>query len=568
MNIQTAKKVYSQLVSAYQATQQAIDIDLTQWIDPSRGVYCFLENNSKALDGSLMLDTLPMDAVEVYASGFMSYMTDPSSTWFKVITGDQDLDDQHDVIDFSAAVSKVLRSIIEGSNLYPEFLNVYAEHGVFGRSPLVITHDFDTIVQSTFYTAGSYVIGKDKKGRINQFACKMRKDAMQLVDEFGIDNVNDNVKQAFSDSNQAQYFDVIWLITPNTQKERNRKDFRNMNFLSLKWIECTGDENYLSAAGFDSFPVAIARYHPKDNTQIYGGKYPGYLARPASKQLQALCRGANKIDDFNINPVFAAYGGIDVDSLYPGAIIPIDLGMAQTTGGKVGLEQVTKNQDSNYIETRSDRQREAIKRPFLVQFFQMLSSLSDKQMTLGEVNQRYAEMVKSIAPQILGIESFLNQVLEIILHILTTNYSIIDGENVTLLESLCGPIPESLQGTEIKFRFLGILSILQRASETMSDEQLIQFITYLVSALQDPINNPMDLIDGDLMVRAYADRIGRAANLRGDDIVQSIRDARKQAMSAQQQQQDAQNSIQAAQVMANTPIADNTALGAVMGVQK
>ena len=177
-------------------------------------------------------------------------------------------------------------------------------------------------------------------------------------------------------------------------------------------------------------------------------------------------------------------------------------------------------------------------------------------------------MVKSISPQILGSESFLGQVLDIILHILMTSWVIIDGENVMLLEALCGPIPQVLQGKDIKFKFLGILSILQKASETMSDEQLIQFTTYLTSSLQNTLESPMDLIDGDSMIRSYADRIGRADILRGEEKVNEIREARKQAMSLQQQQQDAQNSIQAAQVMANTPIANNTALGAVMGVQE
>ena len=55
--------------------------------------------------------------------------------------------------------------------------------------------------------------------------------------------------------------------------------------------------------------------------------------------------------------------------------------------------------------------------------------------------------------------------------------------------------------------------------------------------------------------------------LRGDDEVQKIRDARTQAYSQQQQQQDSQNAIKSAQAMAQTPIAQNTALGAVMGQQ-
>jgi hypothetical protein len=241
--------------------------------------------------------------------------------------------------------------------------------------------------------------------------------------------------------------------------------------------------------------------------------------------------------------------------------------MAQSSGGKVGLDQITKFQDSNYIETRANIQRAAIRRVFLVEFFQMLASLAGKQMTLGEVNQRYAEMVKSIAPQIIGIESFLRQVLDIILHVLMTNFVIFEGENVMLLEALCGPIPDVLRESDIQFRFLGVLSILQKASETMSDEQLIQIATYLTSSIQDQINNPMDLIDGDYILRGYADRIGRADGLRGEDKVSEIRAARQKAMSDQQAQADAQNSIQAAQAMANTPIADNTALGAVMGRQ-
>lgn len=568
MNLQTAKKIYEQMLTAYQCAQQALDMDLSTWIDPSRGVYSFSENTPKALDGSVLLDTTPVEAVEIYASGFLSYMADPKSSWFKCITGDDELDKMHEVIEYCAIVTAQLKTILSGSNLYLEFLNVFAEHGVFGRGLIIITREIDKIVHALFFSAGSYVLSKNKNGEIDGFACKMRMNAVQLVDSFGEDKVSENVRKAYADNETNQYFDLIWLITPNLNKSKKFKDHRGMNWLSLKWLDSAGDDKFCSESGFDLFPVAIARYHPKDNTQTYGGKYPGYLARPASKQLQAQMRCGNKIDDFNANPPFAAYGGIDVDSIYPGAIISIDLGFAQTSGGKVGLDRIMPPQDSVYLDTKADRHRETIKRHFLNQFFQLLSGLSDKQMTLGEVNQRYSEMVKSISPQILGSESFLGQVLDIILHILMTSWVIIDGENVMLLEALCGPIPQALQGKDIKFKFLGILSILQKASETMSDEQLIQFTTYLTSSLQNTLESPMDLIDGDSMIRSYADRIGRADILRGEEKVNEIREARKQAMSLQQQQQDAQNSIQAAQVMANTPIANNTALGAVMGVQE
>jgi hypothetical protein len=575
MNLQFAKKLYSQLWSAYQSSQESIDRDLTTYIDPSRGVYSITENRSTKLDGQTLVDTKPCMAVEAYASGFMSYMTDPTKVWFKIQMGNQDGEESEpyedqEVVDFLNRVGTQIRRIFAGSNIYPELLNIFAEHGVFGRGVFILTYDPETIIRATFYTAGTYCLGKNARGEIDQFACKMRKTAAQIIDEFGRDALPATILNAYDSGSHSNYYDLYWMITPNTNIQTNTNDFRSMKWLSLKWVTVENTNRFVSESGFDAFPAITARYYPKDNTQIYGGKYPGWGALSASKQLQAQVRSGNRIDDWNANPAMANYGNIDIEGLFPGGIVQFDLGMAQASGGKFGLEPIMPYRDSSYLETKSERLRREIDRWFLVDFFQLLNSMGTPNMTLGEVNMRYSEMVKSIAPQIMGIESCLRNLLDVTMHILTSNWVIIDSKNMTILEALCGEIPESIQGADIKqdnYKLIGILSIIQQAAETLPDEQLLQFTVYLASSLQDQIKNPVDLLDGDEILRAYADRIGRGNVLRGADVVNQMRETRQQAMSEQQQQMDAQNSIQAAQAMANTPIAENTALSAVMGNQ-
>lgn len=566
MDFKTAKSIYNQMLSAYRQSQEPIDRDLQKFIDPTRGAFSTQENYSKKMDGQTLVDTVTIESAEAFASGVMSFMTDPTKAWVKFEVQQADQKNQV-VIDYLAKVGTEIRRIISGSNIYQELLNLYAELAVFGRGVMVITRDLEKVIHAYFYTAGSYVIQKNAKNEIDSFAVTLKKTVAQLVDEFGIENVGAQVKDDFLNNSISKYYDMIWLIIPNSSIQPSQLDHRGKKYSSLKWLVSRNNNDFLSVSGFDFFPVVCARYSPKDCTQIYGGKYPGWLSLSASRQLQEQVRAGNRIDAFNSDPAIVTYG-IDIEDIYPGASIPFDMGMAESSGNKYGVESIYPQRDSTYLEAKADRQRDVIQRNFQVQFFQMLSRIQDKSMTLGEVNMRYSEMVKAISPQIMSVESALHSMLDIIFHTLLSTWVIIDDSNMTLLESLCGPIPQELQDKDVSYKLIGVLSILQQASETLPDEQLVQFTTYLASANQsDPINNPVDYLSFDEVLKGYANHIGRGELLRGDDEVQKIRDARTQAYSQQQQQQDSQNAIKSAQAMAQTPIAQNTALGAVMGQQ-
>ena len=566
MKLTDAKKIVQQMEIAY-SNQRPIDRDLTTYIDPTRGVYMNQANITFKMDGQTLVDTTPLEAVEAYSSGFMSYMTDPArQEWFRIqLDGTEQQNEDASI--FLADLSDLIRKVLSGSNIYQELLNVYGEHGVFGRGVMLVVHDDQTIARAFFYTAGSYYLQKGANGEIDHFAVKVMKNACQLVEEFGYYNVPISVKTAF-DAKNDQYFTLVHLICPNKNQDTDYKDYRGMAYMSLKWLESSQADDYLSVSGFRVFPLVCARYYPKDQNQIYGGKYPGYGALSASKQLQAQVRAGNLTDAFNAEPSLINYGSVNIDRVYPGAVIDFDLGNAKASGNKYGLEPIFPYRDTSYLEAKSDRQRRAINHWFLVDFFQLLSQIPDKSMTLGEVNMRYSEMVKSISPQIMSIESALRQLLDIVLHIITENYVISQGSNMSILEYFCGPVPSAVKDANINYEFVGVLSILQKASETAPDEQLIQFATYLTSSAQDQINPAMDWVNPDLILTKYAGRIGRSSELRTKDQVDQIRAKREQAMSAQQMQNEAQNSINAAQTLSNTPIANNSALAAVMGQQQ
>ena len=562
MDIKSANQLFSELIQTYDACQRSIDRDLSTFMDPSRGVYSLIEHSAKKLNGQEILDTEPLEASRVWSSGLFSYVTNPTQKWFRAGVKRSDTAKKQDVIEYMAAVTQTMFEILSGSNLYEEILNMFSEYGTFSRGIFALVYDKKSLIRAYSFTAGSYFYDKDDRGEITTIGFLMRKTVNQLVSEFGIDNLPDDIKIKYKNKNN-DYLNLRWLIVPNPEKVLRSLDHRGKNFLSLKWIE-TNTDQFVSVSGYDEFPVVIARFSPSDSTQIYGGKYPGWGALPASKQLQALCRSSNRIDAQNADPALLDFGGVKIANTYPGGISKFNPATLTSTTGKYGLEPIFPFRDPSYLYAKQALLQKNIQAWYFVDFFRMLANIS-QQMTLGEVQQRMAESLRVISPQIIQSESALKHMLDIILHILTSNYVMDGDKNVTILEYLIGPYPPELDGEEITWQFLGLLSILRKASETMGDEQLIAFATNLAGAINDPSRDPRDFLDVDEIFMRYASDIGKSDSLISEDEVMKKRAIRQQAMSQQQTQQDIANNLQAAQVMSQTSLSDNNALGAVLG---
>jgi hypothetical protein len=555
--------IFREMQEEYTQAQKTIDEQLTNYLSPMRGAFNLRENRQRYIMGQTILNSHPISSVDKCAAGFQSYLSDQTKTWFtaKKMNGEVSSDE---AAEWLSKLSDDIRLVLETSNIYEELTNVYKEFNVYGRGVFMVSRDFDSVVRAYSFTAGSYYLGKDQTGRINSFACKQRKRCNQLVNEFGLANVSNQVKQAWDNNTKSMYFTYNWLIIPNPEKDDGKLDYRAKEWISLKWIEGDSDK-YLEVKGFDYFPVVIASVHPIDSTQIYGGEYPGIFALPEARELQEMQRDLNRINGYNSNPTWISHGIADYSQLIPGGVIQFDTQMAAVGGGQIGMTPAIPFRDPTYLAEEIRKKELKIDSIFYVDLFQLLKTLGPNRMTAYEVNRRYSEMIESVGPIVKQLQTALQAMLDVVLKIMLSTKVYKDGQMLSLVEARIGQIPNELAGTEVKFKFVGILAMLQKASEMLPMEQLVQFLTYLRSSTQGAAEDPMDWLDIDDIVRKYAANLGAEEHLKGVNDVEELRELRSKAMAEEQQRADAMQTVQAAQALANTPMGQQSAVGAITG---
>ena len=562
LDINDVQRMFSEMENEYMSAQQPTDVELTTYLAPMRGSFSKQENRRRYLDGKTILNSHPITAADKCAAGFSSYLSDSTKTWFaaKMLNGDPE---SKDASEWLAKLSTDMRLIFANSNIYSELTNMYKEFNVYGRGCFLIARDFNDVVRAYSFTAGSYWLGRDATGRINSFGCKQRKRVNQLVSEFGYENCTVSIRNEYDRKNFSTYFTYNWLIY-RSKEFGDTPMAKDKPYRSIKWLQPDND-SILEDKGHDYFPLVCAIASPIDNTQIYAGEYPGVFCLPEAKELQALQRDLNTINAFNAKPPMVAHGIADFSRMVPGGVIAFDAGMAAAGGNHMGMVPAIPFRDPTSLRDEIALKKQVIDSIFYVDLFQLLKSLGPNRMTAYEVNRRYSEMIEAVGPVVMALQSALQQLLDATLNILMTTMVNKDGRLVSLVESRIGPIPKELQGTELQFKFVGILSMLQKSSEMLPMEQLVQFLTYLRSSTQGEGDYPMDWIDIDDIVKKCAANLGAEEYLKGKAQVEAFRKLKQQAMAEQQQQQDAMTSIQAAATLSQTPMGQQTAQGAVQG---
>lgn len=124
------------------------------------------------------------------------------------------------------------------------------------------------------------------------------------------------------------------------------------------------------------------------------------------------------------------------------------------------------------------------------------------------------------------------------------------------------PIPEELQGVELKWEFVSVMAQAQKLLGTANIERLLSLVGNLFAVKPDV----MDKIDTDQAVDEYADALAVPPSVvRSDDEVAEIRKAKAEQAAAAEQAQKMAAAAQGAKVLSETDTSGDNALTRLMG---
>lgn len=517
--------------------------EINRFLLPRSGRFLPQDRNRGNKRHNEILDGTGTWALRVLAAGMMAGMTSPARPWFRLSTGDPELNESSAVKEWLSDVTRLMLHIFAKGNTYRALHTGYEELGAFGTWSNIVLDDYEGVIHHYPLTVGEYAIATDWKGNVNTLYREFQKTVAETVGEFGIENVSPTVKSLYDRGALDEWVTILHAIEPRSDRDPRMRDAKNMAWKSCYFEPAGKSGKYLRESGFKQFPALAARWGAVGG-DIYGTS-PAMDAMGSVKALQQeQLRKAQGID-YKTNPPLQIPSSLkmsQVDRL-PGGATFYD-GATPSAGIRTMFDV---NLDLNHLLVDIQDVRELIRTAFNADLFLMLANSTNPQMTATEVAERHEEKLLVLGPVLERLHSELLNPL-------------IDRTFDRMIQvGMLPPPPPEMEEVELNVEFVSMLAQAQRAISTNGIDRFVGNLG-VVAQMKPEV---LDKFDADEWVEKYSDMLGVDPELivPGPDVAR-IRSARQEAMAAQQQAAVAEQMAGAAQKLGTVetgPDANNAA---------
>lgn len=465
-----------------------------------------------------ILDAEAIDCADVLAAGLLGGVSSPSRPWLRLTTMDPDLDKNAAVKEWLNKVQDLLLLYFSKAECYNALHQSYLELPVFGTACTIVKPHPEQLISLQNLTIGEYWLAEDDYGKVDTMYRRLSLTAKQMVQQWGFEAVNNDVRQAFEKDPFAR-FNVIHAIEPRIERNPDKRDNKNMPWQSVYFQEGVQDK-VLSESGFRNFPALCPRWMTSGGS-VYG-RGPGAKALSAQKSLQRLHLRLAELVDYGTRPPI----------LYPSTLK--DQLSQFKPGGRVAVNPQEAPIIRSMWEVRTDPQamlaliqstRQDIQRIFFVNVFQMIAATANQtDRTATEVQALEQEKVMMLGPVLERLHT------ELLDPLVTNAFGFMVEYN------MLPEVPEELYGRELSIEYVSVLAEAQKNASANGIVRTAQQIGLLAQI------NPqaVDKLDVDATIDQLADMNGVPPSL--------IVTGQKVALIRQQRAEQQQAQMQAAQL--------------------
>ena len=458
-------------------------------------------------------------AANILAAGLMSGMTDPSSQWFALTTGDPNLDSSQAVKVWMDQVQRILEMSFTRTNTYQALHHGWREVGTMGVMAIVIVEDPRQGFYCVPLCAGEYAIGVNYRGEPDTLYRHFSMTAAQIVERYGRKNVGHNVLMCYDQKNVDKKFRCLHAIEPRFDRDPTKQDNMNMAYRSVVLLIDSGDDStgVLEESGYNEFPAVVGRWGAS-GSDVYSEEAPGMVALGDVKQLQHQELQKGNAIDYQVDPpkiLPTSARDKDIDFL-PGGVSYVDMPNSShqvQSAFNVGLNLQHLTQDIAMVTQR-------INQAFNVDLFLMLMG-STKNMTATEVAERHEEKLMMLGP----VLSRLNH--EVLRPLIERTFNILQraGE--------IPPAPPELVGQKLNIEYTSMLARSQRAIRATGLTNFLGMVGQIAQFKPEALMK----VNAFNVINEYADYYSVAPSVVvPDDEAAAQMQAQQQAQQAQAQQ--------------------------------
>lgn len=531
--------------------------DITERIQPRSGRYFVTDRNRGGPDRyNKIIDNTGTLALRTLAAGMMAGASSPARPWFRLVTEDPDMNRFYPVKVWLEDVVDRMLKVFAKSNIYRQLHTHYSELGAFGTSVSVLLEHQRTTIHLYPSPAGEYCLQQDYEGRINTLYRRFERSVDEVVREFGIDNVSPSTRDKYNNHHLEEGVELLHAIEP-----RKVRDPEMVDRLNMPWESCyleTGGESgkggetnaqaILRIGGFNEFPVMAARWEVNAG-DIYGHS-PGMTALGDIRQLKHEQIRKGEVLDYKTNPPLQVPSGMegrDIERL-PGGISTYD--QTNPHGGVRALYEVDLDLPPLLEDIAQVQHR--IEQAFYADLFLLLSRSPPGRpdLTATEVAIRQEEKLLQLGPV---LERLHNELLEVL----------VDRTfEIMLRNGMLLPPPSDLLGTELAVDFVSILAQAQRQIGINNIDRWVGSVAALAQSKPDIL----DKLNADEYAEQTAAMLGvHPALVVPANRVRELRNARNNAIAAQQQAEALAMQAKTTKDLAQSPTGARNALTDIRG---
>ena len=455
----------------------------------------------------------PCKYMKTLVSGLVGYSVSPSLQWFKLSLQNKDLMDSYGVKDWLEKCDEALVSEFNRSNLYNKVSDFIQDGVTIGHGVMLIDEDLATgRLRFTPQRSNEIYLDINAYGDVDTVFRDYKMSLRQMVELFGLDAIDEKLKEDYKDSKKrGKKINILFAVYPRKEYKDNLENSLNMPYAAV-YIDLD-NQHIIQESGYRDFPYAVYNFK-----QIPGYAYSESLAAnalPDIKFLNIANETSIKIAQICAEPPLKASSHLKQISVVPRGVTTVER--------PDDVLEVLKTGD-NYpitLEIIQDK-KQVVKDWFNVDFFLMLESAENKQMTATEVMERQGEKAAILSDLIVSLNTSLSAIIKRSFNILMRN-----GRIPQLPESVA---EEAL----LKIDYEGPLAQAQKKYYSTGN---IQTATAAAANVMQVFPDTGDYIDQDMLMKKMLAATGMPESvIREDKDVQDLRQKRAEAQAQQQQQ--------------------------------
>lgn len=250
--------------------------------DINRGYY---PGNELTVDA--LYDSTTLEASDVLASGFMNYLTPPTSRWFSLRPKDPALANNKIIGKYLDDVCDQVNFTLNKSNFYNQIIASYKGSGVYGTSAMIEEEDNEDDARFYSIPLKNVCLVENGSGRVAEYFIEFEYTAMQAADRWGREKLSKAMQEELNPDNRKENKHVFLLYI--AQRHRlliNKSDKKNMP-IEASWIDVEGKQ-IIDEGGYNEFPAFCHRFDKRPF--IPWGFSPAMKALPFARLLNAMAK--------------------------------------------------------------------------------------------------------------------------------------------------------------------------------------------------------------------------------------------------------------------------------------